>query len=75
MGALRWAPDETWTVLASYLNDTKFKGDLWHGEATYKITDGWRAKLSADLLDGGTETPLGTYKRNDRATVSVLAQF
>jgi hypothetical protein len=75
MGALRWAPNESWTVLASYLNDTKFKGELWHGEATYKIMDGWRAKLSADLLDGNTETPLGTYKRNDRATVSLLAQF
>lgn len=75
MGALRWAPNESWTVLASYLKDTKFKGDLWHGESTYKIADGWRAKLSADLLDGQTETPLGTYKRNDRATISLLAQF
>lgn len=75
MGALRWAPNEQWGGTLSYLQDIRFKGNLWHGEATYKIADGWRAKLSADLLDGPTETPLGTYRRNDRTTASVLAQF
>lgn len=75
MGALRWAPNEAWAATISYLRDTKYEGSLWHSEATYKITDGWRAKASVDLLDGPTETPLGTYKRNDRATVSLLAQF
>jgi hypothetical protein len=75
MGALCWAPNESWTATASYLRDIKFGGDLWHGEATYKITDGWRAKASGDVLSGKTETPLGTYQKNDRVTVSLLAQF
>lgn len=75
MGALRWAPSDYWTATLSYLRDMKYEGGLWHGEATYKIADGWRAKVSGDLLDGPMETPLGTYRRNDRATASILAQF
>jgi hypothetical protein len=75
MGALRWAPNESWTALLSYLRDTRFKGDLWVGEASYRLTDGWRAKLSGQMLNGPMETPLGTYRRNDRVTASLLAQF
>ena len=75
MGALRWAPSENTTVLASYLRDLKFKGSLWHLEASYRFTDGWRAKLSGDLLDGPTETPIGTYRANDRAVASLMATF
>jgi hypothetical protein len=75
MGALRWAPSESTTVLASYLQDLKFKGSLWHVEGSYKLTDGWRAKVSGDALSGPTETPIGTYRANDRATVSLAATF
>jgi hypothetical protein len=75
MGALRWSPNEVVTATASYLRDMKFEGSLWHLDSTYKIRDGWRAKVSADLLDGPTETPLGTYRKNDRVTVSILAQY
>ena len=75
LGALRWAPSEAWVATLSYLRDMKYEGSLWHSEATYKIADGWRAKAVVDLLDGPTETPLGTYRRNDRVTVSLLAQF
>ncbi|RZA08464.1 MAG: hypothetical protein EOP11_04765 [Proteobacteria bacterium] len=75
MGALRWAPDEGTTVLASYLRDFKFKGSLWHIEGSYKIRDGWRAKVSGDILSGNTETPIGTYGANDRVTVSLAATF
>lgn len=75
MLALRWAPNEEWTALASYLRDTKFRGGVAHGELSYKFTDGWKAELSADLLSGPLETPIGTYGRNDRATFAVGAVF
>ncbi len=75
MGALRWAPNEVFTATGSYLRDMKFAGSMWHFDSSYKIRDGWRAKISADLLDGPTETPLGTYRRNDRVTLSLLAQY
>jgi hypothetical protein len=75
MGALRWAPSEYWTATVSYLRDIKYKGDLWHGEASYKIADGWNTKISGDFLNGAMETPLGTYRNNDRVTASLLAQF
>jgi hypothetical protein len=75
MGALRWAPDERWTVLLSYLNDLHFKGSLVHSEVAWRIADGWRTKVSGDFLSGPTETPLGTYKDNDRVTLSLGAQW
>jgi hypothetical protein len=75
MGALRWSPSERWTVTASLLRDLKFKGSLWHFEAGWKFTDGWRADISGDFLSGRPETPLGTYARNDRVTASLGWQF
>lgn len=71
MVGLRWAPNEKWTVLASALYDIKYKGNLQHAEAAYKFADGFTGKLSGDLLDGETQTPLGTYRRNDRVMLSL----
>ena len=75
MGALRWAPTERWTVLGSYLRDIKYQGNLIHGEISYKVADGWRLKTAADFLGGDPETPIGTYGRNDRVSLSLLTQF
>jgi hypothetical protein len=74
MLGLRWAPSERWTAVASVLWDIQYKGNLEHLEASYKLADGWAARLAGDLLDGRPETPLGTYKRNDRILLSVSMQ-
>lgn len=75
MGALRWSPNEQVTVLGSYLRDIHFKGNLVHSELSVKVADGWKAKASGDYLSGATETPLGTYKMNKRATISLNSQW
>lgn len=75
MVALRWTPGEKWTVLASALRDFHFVGNLFHAELGYKVADGWKIDLTGDVLGGASETPLGTYKRNDRATLAVTAQW
>ncbi|MGZ3693294.1 MAG: hypothetical protein ACXWQO_03760 [Bdellovibrionota bacterium] len=75
MAAFRWSPTESIAVLGSYLRDTRYKGTLVHSEASYKIADGWRGKVSADFLSGPTETPIGTYARNDRVTLSLNSQW
>ncbi len=75
MGALRWAPTDSLTMLASYLRDIRYKGSVIHAEASYKIADGWKAKVSTDQLSGLTETPIGTYGRNDRITISLNSQW
>lgn len=75
MGALRWSASEKLTVLASYLRDIRYKGNVVHADASYKIADGWRAKVGADFLSGPTETPIGTYGRNDRITLSLNSQW
>jgi hypothetical protein len=74
MIGLRWAPNEKWTALASGLYDIKYKGNLEHIEASYKIADGWTGKVYGDLLGGAVETPLGTYARNDRVVISLNVQ-
>jgi hypothetical protein len=74
MLALRWAINEQWTVLVSGLDDFKYKGNLEHAEASYKVADGWLAKLTGDKLNGPDETPIGTYKRNDRILLSLNMQ-
>jgi len=75
MGAFRWAPSDSWTILGSFLRDLEYKGNLFHGEITTKVADGWKLKTAVDILGGDLETPLGTYRENDRVSVGVLAQF
>ncbi len=74
MAGLRWAPNERLTVLASVLYDIHYKGHLEHAEIGYKLKDGLLGKLGADMLDGKAETPLGTYRRNDRVFISLNLQ-
>jgi hypothetical protein len=74
MIGLRWAPSERVTVLTSLLYDFLYKGNLEHAEVSYKVRDGWLAKIGADLLEGKGETPLGTYRRNDRVFISLNVQ-
>ncbi len=74
MLGLRWAPNERLTAVASLLYDIQFKGNLEHLETSYKVHDGWLAKVGADLLAGKPETPLGTYRRNSRVIVSLNVQ-
>lgn len=75
MGGLRFVPGEKFSVLLSYLRDIKFKGNFFHGEGDYKFKDGWKLKLSGDILGGATETPLGTYRRNDRVNLALNYQW
>ncbi|NUM88175.1 MAG: hypothetical protein HUU37_03135 [Bdellovibrionales bacterium] len=75
MGGLRWAPTERLSVILSRLRDTRFKGDLTHAEASWKLADGWNLKLAGDALSGAAETPLGTYADNDRALASVTLKW
>ncbi|MGZ3682324.1 MAG: hypothetical protein ACXVCI_00625 [Bdellovibrionota bacterium] len=74
MIALRWAPGEKWSILGSVLYDIQYKGNFEHAEVSYKITDGWTSKLSGDALNGAAETPIGTYRRNDRVIISLNVQ-
>ncbi|MCO5142170.1 MAG: hypothetical protein M9962_03670 [Oligoflexia bacterium] len=75
MLGLRWSPNEKWTAVASYLRDIKFEGSVIHSDISYKLADGWKTKIAGDLLDGKTETPIGTYRKNDRLTLSIQRQW
>lgn len=71
MAGIRWAPSEKVTATASVLYDTKFRGHLEHLDFGYKLADGVSAKLAGDIMSGRPETPIGTYDRNDRVTLSL----
>ncbi len=71
MAGFRWAPGERFTATASFLYDIKYGGHFEHLDIDYKIADGWSAKLGGDLMSGRSETPIGTYDRNDRVTLSL----
>gem|GEM_PF-1332332 len=71
MVGLRWAPSEKITGTASFLYDIRYKGHFEHLDLGIKIADGWNAKIAGDIMSGKPETPIGTYDRNDRVTVSL----
>lgn len=62
---LRYAP-EKWSIVASGLYDIKYKGKLGHFEVARKLSDPVEIKLTCDILAGKQETPIGTYRKNDR---------
>lgn len=71
----RFTPNEKWTLLASVLQDFRFEGTLFHGDLSYKFRDAWQLALQGDVIGGKAETPLGTYKRNDRLTLALSTQW
>lgn len=71
----RYSFSERLTVLASGLYDTESHGELAHVEASYGLTDASKIGIAGDALWGSPETPLGTYRLNDRASVSLKTAF
>lgn len=75
MAGFRWAPTERLTATASVLYDIRYGGHLEHLDLGYKLADGWSGKISGDVMNGRPETPIGTYDRNDRVTISLNVQL
>ncbi len=73
--ALRYAIGEKWTVLSSFLRDTKYKGNFYRGQVSYLLRDSLTLDLTADVIGGETGTPLGTYAKNDRGIFGLEYRF
>ena len=75
IGGLRWAPNEKFSFIVTGLWDTKRRGTVYVLNSDYKIIDSLTASASFTSINGGTETPLGTYKNNDLLGLSVRYDF
>jgi hypothetical protein len=73
--ALRYSFSEKMSVLVSALWDVRFHEEFAHLEGTYRLTDTWKLGLSFDGLWGDIQTPLGGFNNNDRAVMSLKADF
>jgi len=73
--AIRYAPSSKWSSVASLLYDTVKFGKLAHGEVSYLLRDGLRISAMGDVLAGKPETPVGTYRRNDRVSLGLQYSF
>lgn len=72
---LRLATSSEWSFNFAVLYDGAYRG--WYGQAKAerKLTDGLTASVQGDLIDGEPGTPLGTYRRNRRLNLGLLAFF
>jgi hypothetical protein len=72
---LRYSSENNWAVIATTLWDTKYKGAVYVLSGDYKPLDNLTTSLSASVLDGQGLTPLGTYRKNDLATLTLRYDF
>lgn len=75
MLGLRWAPTEKFTWMLTGLYDSKYKGDLVHSDANYTLSDTVKVTAGADILGGIAGTPLGTYRKNSRGMMGLVAHW
>jgi hypothetical protein len=71
MLAARYSYGEGFTLLGNVLLDTKYHSQLLKLEATKSITESWKLVGSAESFMGPLGSPIGTYRNNDRASLSL----
>lgn len=69
MLGFRLATSGDWTYSGAGLYDSIGKSWFAQLKAETKVTDGLTAFLSAEIIEGPAETPLGTYRKNDRVSL------
>ena len=75
MLGLNLTTSSDWTFGLAGLYDSANSGGFAQAKIERKLRDGLTSSLTGDWIDGASGTPLGTYRRNKRATVSLTAFF
>jgi hypothetical protein len=68
---LRLATSSDWTFGFATLYEAVYQGAYGQVKAERKLSDGLTGTFQIDVIDGRVGTPLGTYSRNDRATLGL----
>lgn len=71
MGGFRLADESAWQFYFLTLVDTRTQAHVTSAEATYALNDFWKLTLQGDQLQGRRDTLIGTYRKNDRAQLSL----
>jgi hypothetical protein len=72
---IRAATSSDWAFTMAGFYDAAHGGGFAQVKTERKIGDGWLASLNLDWIDGPIESPLGTYRRNKRATLGLVSFF
>ncbi len=72
---LRYQASPTWTYSLAGLFDVRYNDGYATAKFEHKLTDGLTSSLEYDWLDGSAGTPLGTYRKNKRVALGLVASF
>ena len=72
---LRFPFSEILTLNAGSIFDLKHQGSILRLEANHSLSDDWKINLAGDFFQGGLMTPIGTYRKNNRLTVTMKVLF
>jgi len=72
---LRWAPNENWTVMLAFFQETKFHSYFFRPEINWRFEENWNLGLEGYFFEGSEESGLGTYNKNDAGYISLKRSF
>jgi hypothetical protein len=75
MAGGRFSWGDTWTLTALTLYDSLRYSHLQRYSVARRIRDAWTLQLSAELISGHEDTPLGVYNDNDNYRLSLGCSF
>lgn len=71
MLAARYTYGESFSLLGNIIIDTKYHSQLLRLEATEALSDSWKLSGTVESFSGPLGSPIGTYRNNDRAQLSL----
>lgn len=75
MMGVRYAPNDTWTILISALYNFNTSDQYGSVQVTHEFSDVVKASLSGDYFGGTSTSILGNYLRNNRGIADVTVKF
>lgn len=72
-GRMTWK--EVWTFSLLGLYDQTHGSNFEEVSLGRRFSDAWQVSLSASLIQGPNDTPLGVYEKNDSYTLSISRSF
>ena len=72
---LRYPVGENWVFVYSAMASTRDASYFTRLDGSYRLNDNWKLNGTLEAIDGPSESLLGVFGRNDRATIGISAVY
>lgn len=75
MTGLRWAPNERWTHLLAFFQETTTWSYFLRNEVSWTFIDTWNLTMELNIFEGPASSAIGTYDRSDSGYIHLKKSF